>query len=127
MNIAGAILLSGCLTISCLGADQPISYYTRIVPLFKRSCTGCHNPGKMKGDLDLTTLAAIRKGGKHGAILNETDPRKSALLEEISGDDPSMPKEGDPLSKEEITSIEHWIAQGAKDDTPADKLNPYHI
>jgi WD40 repeat protein len=40
-------------------------------------------------------------------------------VDEITGEEPSMPKEGDPLTKEEIALIEGWIAQGAKDDTPA--------
>jgi WD40 repeat protein len=106
---------------------QAVSYYKEISPIFKRSCNGCHHPGKMKGDLDLTTHAAILKGGKHGAILKLDEPAKSGLLEEISGDEPSMPKEGDPLTKEEVALIERWISEGAKDDTPADKLNPYKL
>jgi hypothetical protein len=53
--------------------------------------------------------------------------KNSPLLEEISGDDPSMPKEGDPLTKDEVAVIERWINEGAKNDTPADKLNPYKL
>jgi WD40 repeat protein len=98
-----------------------------VVPIFKRSCNGCHHPGKMKGDLNLSTHAAILKGGKHGAIITNGDPKKSSLIEEISGEEPSMPKEGDPLTKEEIAIIERWIVAGAVDDTPADKLNPYKL
>src|ERR1043165_1647446 len=107
--------------------SEAISYYRQVVPILKRSCNGCHHPGKMKGDLDLTTHAAIQKGGKHGAIVKPGDPKSSPLLEEISGDDPSMPKEGDPLSKEEVALIERWIKEGANDDTPAEKLNPYKL
>ncbi len=129
MKIAGLILLCGSMTALSLRADEPeaASYYKQVVPIFKRSCTGCHNPGKMKGELDLTSTAAIRKGGKHGVIIKDSDPKKSSLIEEVSGDDPSMPKEGDPLTKDEVALIERWIAEGAKDDTPADKLNPYKI
>ena len=32
-----------------------VSFYQDVYPLFKRSCTGCHHPGKLKGQLDLTT------------------------------------------------------------------------
>ena len=35
--------------------DKPVSYYGDLVPVFKRSCTGCHHPGKLKGQLDLTS------------------------------------------------------------------------
>jgi WD40 repeat protein len=120
-----AILLATVLVLPA--AAEPVSYYGQIVPIFKRSCNGCHHPGKMKGDLDLTTHDAILKGGKHGPILDLTNAVKSAVLEEVTGEEPSMPKEGEPLSKEEVALIERWIAEGAKDDTPAEKLNPYKL
>lgn len=106
---------------------ESVSYYKEIVPIFKRSCNGCHHPGKMKADLDLTTHAAILKGGKHGVIVNVDEPAKSLLLEEITGEEPSMPKDGDVLAKSEVELIERWISQGAKDDTPEDKRNPYKL
>jgi tricorn protease-like protein len=115
-------MLAVCAFLAVLriaAADKPVSYYGEIVPLFKRSCTGCHHPGKLKGELDLTTHAALAKGGKHGASFKPGDPKASPLWEEISGDEPSMPKEGDPLSKAEVALVERWIKEGAKDDTPA--------
>lgn len=110
------------LTVTALSVsadDKPISYYKDVFPLFKRSCNGCHHPGKLKGQLDLTTYQSLIKGGKHGSPVVVGDPKKSALIEEISGDEPNMPEEGDPLTKVEVALIEQWIAQGAKDDTPA--------
>jgi WD40 repeat protein len=104
---------------SAAGADdKPVSYYKELIPIFKRSCTGCHHPGKLKGQLDLTTYQTLMKGGKHGSPVTAGDPKKSALVDEISGDEPNMPEEGDPLSKAEVALIERWIAEGAKDDTP---------
>ena len=73
---------------------KPVSYHRDIVPLLKRSCTGCHHPGKLKGELDVTTYAAFLKGGKHGAAFKAGAPKDSRVIEEISGDEPSMPKEG---------------------------------
>jgi WD40 repeat protein len=107
--------------------EKAISYYNDVVPILKRSCTGCHHPGKWKGELDLTTHAAFKKGGKHGASFKEGDPKASNVIEEISGKEPSMPKEGDPLSAAEVALIERWITEGAKDDTPAEKKNPFKI
>lgn len=111
VTIAGRILDSEA-------ASKPVSYAEDVVPILKRSCTGCHHPGKLKGDLDLTTFAALYRGGKHGATIQPGEPGKSRLLEEISGDEPSMPKEGDPLSKAEVALFERWILEGARDDTP---------
>src|ERR1041384_4629042 len=90
-----------CLVIGLAvqAADPtPVSFYNDVYPLFKRSCTGCHHPGKLKGQLDLTAYPAFLKGGKHGAAFAPNDPAKSRIMEEISGAEPNMPKEGDPLS-----------------------------
>ena len=99
--------------------DKPVSYYHDIRPIFNSSCNACHKPEKNKGELDMTTFAALMKGGKHGQELLAGDPHKSRLIEMISGEDPDMPKEGDPLSKDQVAIIQRWIEQGAKDDTPA--------
>lgn len=112
---------------SAVAAEKPVSYYNDVVPILKRSCTGCHHPGKLKGELDLTTHAAFKKGGKHGAAFKEGDPKSSSVIEEISGKEPSMPKEGDPLTGAEVAMIERWIREGASDDTPAEKMNPFKI
>ncbi|MBI3850130.1 MAG: hypothetical protein HY298_07555 [Verrucomicrobia bacterium] len=116
------LLLSVMLLCPSLGraADsKPVSYYGEVFPIFKRSCNGCHHPGKLKGELDLTTYAAFQKGGKHGGAFKPGEPAASRVIEEVSGDEPNMPKEGDPLSKIEVALIERWIKEGAKDDTPA--------
>lgn len=107
-------------TAHSVAADEAVSFYREIRPILQQNCNGCHRPGKTKGGLDLTTHAAMLKGGKHGAALKVGEPKDSRLIEEISGDEPEMPDEGEPLSAAEIALIEHWIAQGAKDDTPAD-------
>ena len=99
--------------------SKPVSYYQDVFPIFKRSCNGCHHAGKLKGELDLTTYAAFQKGGKHGTAFKPGEPAASRIVEEVSGDEPNMPKEGDPLTKSEVALIEKWIKEGAKDDTPA--------
>ena len=107
------------LPLAGLGADaKPVSYFHDVVPILKRSCTGCHHPAKLKGELDLTTYAAFQKGGKHGPSFKPETPEESRVIEEISGDEPNMPKEGDPLTKDEVALFERWIKEGAKDDTP---------
>jgi hypothetical protein len=106
------------LTLVATGAEKPVSYYRDLTPVLKRSCTGCHHPGKLKGELDLTTYAAFAKGGKHGAGFAAGQPTNSIVIDEISGDEPSMPKEGDALTKAEVALFTRWIVEGAKDDTP---------
>src|SRR6058998_278565 len=119
-SLAAVLAALLALGFNCFSADdKPVSFYKEIVPIFKRSCNGCHHPGKLKGELDLTTYAAFKKGGKHGGAFKAGDPKESIIIDEISGKEPSMPKEGDPLTTQEVALIETWIKQGASDDTPA--------
>jgi len=122
MNLAkrffGVALCVLSLLANAGAAEKPVSYYNDLVPVMKRSCTGCHHPGKLKGELDVTTYAAFLKGGKHGAGFKSGEPTNSMIIEEISGDEPSMPKEGDALSKAEVALFTRWILEGARDDTP---------
>jgi WD40 repeat protein len=96
-----------------------VSYYRDVRPIFVANCNACHKPEKMKAELDMTTHAALMKGGKHGKVIEAGDADSSDLVDEISGDDPAMPKDADPLKPAEVALIARWIKEGAKDDTPA--------
>jgi mono/diheme cytochrome c family protein len=130
---AAVVLLAGVCDLraeesaSVGAAGRPVSYFKEIVPIFQKSCTGCHYPGKTKGDLDITTYAALVKGGKHGTAFKAGLPKDSRLVQDVTGDDPEMPKEGDPLNKAEVALIARWVEQGAKDDTPPEMANPYKL
>jgi len=99
--------------------DSPVSYHRDIVPLLRANCIGCHKASKNKGGLDLSNHAALSKGGKHGLALKPGKPEDSRLIKDISGTEPVMPEEGEALTAAEVALITRWIAQGAKDDTPA--------
>src|SRR5580765_609954 len=123
---ATALSLATAAMVSAADQEKPkdtggktVSYYREVVPIFKRSCSGCHHPGKLKGQLDLTSYEAFKKGGKHGPGFVAGKPKDSIIVDEISGSEPSMPKEGDPLEATEIALIQRWILDGANDDTPA--------
>ena len=102
-----------------VSTDSPVSFHREVLPILRRNCFACHKPGKTKGGLDLTSFAALMKGGKDGASLKPGDPQASRIVEDITGDEPEMPKEGEPLTPAETGTIARWIAQGAQDDTPA--------
>jgi WD40 repeat protein len=114
-----AVLLLGGAATAARADEKPVSYYHDIRPIFNSDCNACHKPEKLKGELDMTTIAALMKGGKHGAEIKPGEPDKSKLVEMISGSDPDMPQDGDPLSKQQVSLIEQWIKEGGKDDTPA--------
>jgi mono/diheme cytochrome c family protein len=112
-----ALALVAVLSTAVAAQDKPVSFTNDIVPIFKASCNECHNPKKAKGKLDMSSFAALKKGGKKGTPWKEGDPDKSLLVELVKGPMPEMPEDGDPLKPEQIALIARWIKEGAKDDT----------
>ena len=53
-------------------------------------------------------------------------PEESLLIRQISGEPPAMPQVGDPLDAIKVELISRWIAEGAKDDTPAARGTESH-
>ena len=101
-----------------------VSFQNDIWPIFKRHCVGCHSEAKAKGGLRLDDTAALRKGGKHGALFVAGDAEKSLLLKQVTGDPPEMPENEAPLSAAKVKLLRDWIAQGAKIDAAPKHESP---
>lgn len=99
------------------------SYYRDVRPLLVQNCQGCHQPAKAMGDCILTSYTSLfEKGssGEPGVVAGKPDQSKIiAQVTPHGGKKPAMPKNKDPLTDFDIRIIQKWIAQGAKDDTPA--------
>ena len=111
-----------CLLL--IAQEKPVSFHKDVMPLLKRSCMGCHNPTKKKGELDMSTYATLKVGGESKTPFVPGDPKKSLIVTLISGHEPEMPMKGDPLSEKEVAVIARWIHEGAVDDTPAPPPEP---
>src|SRR5947208_2574742 len=109
------------------GKDAPesdvVSYYRDVRPIFVQHCQGCHQPAKAQGGLIMTDHPDLFKPGDSGEPpVLPGKPEKSLILTQImsqGGKPPAMPKGKDPLIGRDVLLIKKWIAQGAKDDTPA--------
>jgi len=97
----------------------PVSFHKQIHPILQRRCQGCHQPASLGGKLLLTDYAGLQKGGEHGSAVRPSKPDQSPLVSYISGKEPKMPKNQPPLTSQQVALIRIWVAQGAKDDTPA--------
>lgn len=107
-----------------------ISYYSKIRPIFQVNCQGCHQPAKSEGGYVMTNFQQMLKGGEsEEPAIVPGKPGDSQLLVQITpdGDEAAMPKNKKPLSLTDITLISTWIAQGAKDDTPASTRLQYDM
>ena len=102
---------------------ETASYYKDVRPVLVQNCQGCHQPAKAMGEFVLTSYAALFRKGQSGEdAVVAGSPDKSKLVDLISahGDKRAeMPKGRDPLTDFDVKIIRKWIAQGAKDDTPA--------
>lgn len=102
-----------CLSLGELAAgDEPVDFATQVAPLFEQHCLRCHSPGNKKGDVSLATFADL----KSNEYVVPGDPDGSYLLELVTGSDeepPAMPKDGKPLSDDEVALLRQWVGQGA--------------
>jgi len=86
----------------------------KVRPVLAKNCFSCHTNSKL-GGLDLSSRAALLKGGKSGAAVVPGEPEKSLLVKAIRFQDANlkMPMGGGKLKSEEIASIEAWVKDGA--------------
>ena len=102
-----------------LQLDSVIVFADIIQPIFNARCVSCHNTEKGKGELDLTNLEGMMKGGKSGNTIVPGDVGKSELVHRITLSQQSskfMPSDGrSPLTPIELNFIKSWIETGADD------------
>ena len=121
------ILIPGELIPTQGQTPEGVSYYKQIRPILQQNCQGCHQPAEPNGGLVVTSYEAFQEGGMGGPSFIPGNPEDSMIMEYISGEDPLMPQEGDPLTAEEVELFSRWIAESALDDTPTsldDTINP---
>ena len=100
--------------------DAELLFVRRVAPLFHEKCIACHgkDEAKIKGGLDMRTLASTLKGGdseKPGFIAGkpEESPMYLAVTRKHDDWEPMPPKEAEKLYTDQITWIKDWIAGGA--------------
>ncbi len=130
---AVAVLLAGtaigrAATSAVDAASHPVSFYSQIRPIFQANCQGCHQPAKAKGDYVMTEFARLLTAGESGEVpVTAGKPDESFLLKQItpSNGEAEMPRGKPPLHELEVELVKRWIAEGAKDDTPANARQHY--
>ncbi len=106
------------LTGAGKGSDEAndVSFVKQIAPLINSKCASCHDE-KAAGKLRLDSYAAMKEGGKSGVLLAIGQPQRSLIMARLTGQvAPRMPKDGAPLTREELELVGNWIKQGAKFD-----------
>ncbi|WP_435017418.1 DUF1549 domain-containing protein [Tundrisphaera sp. TA3] len=105
------------------GGDGPVSFARQIQPIFRAQCQGCHQPAKEEGEYRMTTHAGLMAAGESGIPgVVPGKPDESHLIDQIAIDADGkalMPSGKPPLAQADIDLIRRWVAEGAKDDSPA--------
>ena len=100
------------LAASLPAAAAPV-FQDHVLPIFREHCNSCHNPDKLKADLDLTTYEATMKGGSSGTAIAGTSPDTSLLYRVVAHlEEPEMPPKKPKLPDESLTIIKTWIEGG---------------
>ena len=100
--------------------NDAMLYNDIIQPVFESNCYPCHSSKKQKGQLRLDGMDFIRKGGKHGAVIENGNADSSTLFSRLMlplEDEHHMPPNEKPqLSAVTIDLIRLWINEGASFD-----------
>ncbi len=97
------------------GASAP-EFSSRVAPIFRKYCAGCHNDEDREGKFSLESFAALQKGTAHGPALLPGDSAGSLIVRLMTtGKKPVMPPEDEPRpGPDEIATIRDWIDAGAR-------------
>ncbi len=105
------VVFCGLLAICC-GRAVAVDFQRDVAPIFQQHCVRCHDADHRGGHLSLATSADMHAMG----YVIPGDPDNSHVLDvvrSVDGRSPSMPKEGEPLSADQVNVLRAWIAEGA--------------
>jgi len=106
--------------------ENPLIYAHIVQPILENKCVKCHNPNKRKGELLMTDIPSLIKGGETGTALVPGNPMESEMIRRLHlplEDEEHMPPKGEsPLTESEMGILEEWISLGASDTLQLEHL-----
>ncbi|GAB2787142.1 hypothetical protein GCM10027275_34740 [Rhabdobacter roseus] len=93
-----------------------IDYNADVKPILNKHCMACHGGVKKAGGVSFLFEEEIIEPGKSGKRpVVPGDAASSEMIRRILTDDPDekMPKDGPPLTDDEVEVLRKWIDQGA--------------
>lgn len=98
-------------------SENDAMYQAVIFPILEAKCLACHNDQKVKGELNMSSIEKILKGGKHGGIWKAGDALNSLMIKRTNlplDEKAHMPPKGkSQLTLDEIALLTAWINEGA--------------
>ncbi len=110
--------------VALAAAEEKTTYEGDVFPIFQQTCLNCHNPDKLKGGLDLSTFAAVLKGGSGGKIVEPGDTGSALIAALLPGAEKPMPPEGEKLPDEKVEILKRWIEDGLLENNSSSARKP---
>ena len=88
---------------NCTCDDTQFTYAAIIQPIISTYCVGCHKPGSLGGNIDLSTYAKVKTQAGNGKLLGSVTHASGYV---------AMPQ-GGKLEDCQISQIQKWIDAGA--------------
>ena len=95
----------------------PPNFADHIAPMFKAKCVACHTGEKSQAKLDMTSVAALLRGGISGPAIRPGLAAKSLLMDKVATG--QMPPVKIKLAVAETDLLRQWIDAGAPEDAMA--------
>ena len=94
--------------------DEALVFNDIVQPILDQKCVSCHNQGKAKGDLLLTSQKELLLGGTSGSLLDSLETEQKSLLKHrihmpLEEEEHMPPKGKVQLTPEEILLLEWWM------------------
>lgn len=115
ISIVVAVAVGLGVTTAARAADAP-NFEEHILPILRENCGQCHRADKTSAGLDVTSLAALEKGGDSGPAVVAGVPENSSLYRAMAhiGSESPMPPDSPQIAAGKIDLVAAWIKGGLK-------------
>lgn len=105
------------LEVMSASGNEQVSFGMDVAGVLANRCVNCHSGNNPPGGLGMDNFARFIRGGDSGAPFVPGKPEDSMIVRLIKATgNGRMPRNGPPLSADQIAKIETWIREGGKFD-----------
>ncbi len=108
-----ALLAPSCATSS--PPDPASVTFGDVALILEAHCVECHSGDEPEGELDLTTHAALMRGGESGRVIVPGNASRSLMIRLVERTEkPFMPMKARKLARRDIDTLRAWVDGGAR-------------
>ena len=105
-------LASSSLAADEVSDDTSAELPARVQHILQTKCSSCHNGVDRKGDFSLQSQKSLADSG-FVVPNHSSESHFISVVTADAGQPPSMPQNGEPLTKDEVHVLKSWIDDGA--------------